>query len=156
MTAEYVKGLVVSHPAIAEVWLIGSRADGSAQPNSDWDYLIIADQGTLESLSAKPEFNDTKVDLLVVYDGDNFRKPWLDGDREKHGSLSGWDWNQTSESEAHYRATKPRSNDDFYSWVSQGRAVRVYVRPKDLESAAQQDNHLRPVPAGSSAGSGRN
>lgn len=133
MTTEYLKELVASHPAIAEVWLIGSRADGSARPTSDWDYLVIADQGTLESLSAKPEFNALDVDLLVVYDGDNFRKPWPDGDREKHGSLSGWDWNQTSETEAHYRATKARSNDDFYSWVSEGRAVRVYGRPNDRE-----------------------
>jgi hypothetical protein len=133
MTTAYVGKLAVSYPAIAEVWLIGSRADGSAQNTSDWDYLVIADQGTLESLSAKPEFNDPEVDVLVVYDGDNFRKPWLDGDREKHGSLTGWDWNRTSETEARYRATKPRSNDDFNSWVSQGRAVRVYARPKDRE-----------------------
>jgi predicted nucleotidyltransferase len=133
MTTAYVKELIVSHPTIAEVWLIGSRAEGSARPTSDWDYLVIADQRTLESLSAKPEFNDPKVDLVVVYDGDNFRKPWLDGDRDKYGSLSGWDWNQTSESEAHYRATKARSDDDFYSWVSQGRAVRVYARSTDRE-----------------------
>jgi len=128
MTTAYVGKLVVSYPAIAEVWLIGSRADGSAQHTSDWDYLVVADLITLESLSATPEFNEPNVDLLVVYDGDNFRKPWRDGDREKHGSLSGWDWKQTSEIEAHYRATKPRSNDDFYSWVRQGRAVKIYAR----------------------------
>lgn len=93
----------------------------------------MADQATLESLSSKPELNDLQVDLLLVYDGDNFRKPWLDGDREKHGSLSGWDWNKTSEDEARYRATKARSDDDFCVSVSQGRAVRVYARPNDRE-----------------------
>lgn len=135
MTVTYVRQLVMSYPTIKEVWLIGSRADGSAQPNSDWDYLVIADQGTLETLSAELEFNLPNVDLLVVYDGDNFRKPWPDGDREKHGSLSGWDWSQTSESEAVYRATKPHSTDDFYSWVSEGRAVRVYARANEGPSS---------------------
>jgi hypothetical protein len=133
MTTAYVGKLVVSYPAIAEVWLIGSRADGSAQNTSDWDYIVIADPSTLESLSGTLEFNEPNVDLLVVYDGGNFRKPSPDEDREKHGSLSGWDRNQTSETEAHYRATKARSNDDFYSWVSECRAVRVYGRPTDRE-----------------------
>jgi hypothetical protein len=85
--------------------------------------------------AAAPVFNDPRVDLLVVYDGDNFRKPWPDGDREKHGSLSGWDWKQTSCGEAVYRATKPRDDDDFYAsitmpdhpdWVTVG-VVRVVV-----------------------------
>ena len=52
----------------------------------------MADQSTLDALSAAPRFNDPAVDLLVVYDGNQFRKPWSDGDRQKHGSLKCWEW----------------------------------------------------------------
>ena len=115
MTTAYIEGLIRAYPSIQEVWLIGSRAAGLAKRRSDWDYIVIADQITLQSLAASPRFNDPRVDLLVVYDGGNFRKPWPVGDREKHGSLSGWHWSQSSDVEAVYRATKPRDDDDFYS-----------------------------------------
>jgi Polymerase beta, Nucleotidyltransferase len=126
MTAAYSEELLRTYPSIKQVWLIGSRADGSARPSSDWDYVVMADHSTLDALSAAPRFNDPAVDLLVVCDGDHFRKPWPDGDREKHGSLTGWDWQETSESKATYKATKPRDDDDFYSWIKQGRTALVY------------------------------
>ncbi len=127
MTAAYIDELLRAYPSIKQVWLIGSRADGSAKPSSDWDYFVMADQSTLDALSAAKRFNDPAIDLLVVYDGDHFRKPWADGDREKHGSLKEWDWQETTQSgEATYRATKPLDNDDFYSWIKQGRAARIY------------------------------
>jgi hypothetical protein len=128
MTAAYIEELLRANPSVQEVWLIGSRATGSATRRSDWDYIVIADQMTLQSLAADLRFNDPRVDLLVVYDGDNFRKPWPNGDREKYGSLSGWGWQRTSDGEAVYRATKPRDDDDFYSSITQGRAIRIYPR----------------------------
>jgi predicted nucleotidyltransferase len=126
MTAEYVEELLRAYPSIKQVWLIGSRADGSAKSSSDWDYVVIADLNTLNGLSTTLRFNDPCIDLLVVYDGDQFRKPWLDAEREKHGSLTGWEWREITEREATYRATKPRDDDDFYSWIKQARATRVY------------------------------
>ena len=128
MTAAYIDAILAAYPSIREVWLIGSRATGSAKPSSDWDYIVFADQITLQSLTDDRRFNNPHMDLLVVYDGDSFRKPWLDGDREKHGSLSGWDWKQTSGGEAVYRATKPREDDDFNASITQGRAVRIHPR----------------------------
>ncbi len=86
----------------------------------------MADQSTLDALSAAPRFNDPSVDLLVVYDGDQFRKPWPEGDREKHGSLTGWEWRKTSESTATYKSIKPRDGDDFNVWMTTATAVRVY------------------------------
>jgi hypothetical protein len=59
----------------------------------------------LESLSAMLEFNFLSVDLLVVYDGDNFRKPWpddclkLERRGESHGFLDSecsWDGDRLS------------------------------------------------------------
>jgi hypothetical protein len=128
VTTAYIENLLRAYPNIEQVWLIGSRADSSATASSDWDYMIMADQRTLDDLVAAPHFNVSGVDLLVVYDGDNFRKPWPDGEREKHGSLMGWEWREVSAVEAVYKATKPREDDDFYSWVKQGRAVRLFPR----------------------------
>ena len=126
MTAVYISSLARAYPTIKTVWLIGSRADDSASASSDWDYIVVADWHTLNALSGDTAFNDTAIDLLVVYDGDNFRKPWPDGDRLKTGSLSGWGWRQVSETEATYRAAKPREDDDFYVLVTEGTARRVH------------------------------
>jgi predicted nucleotidyltransferase len=51
MTTTYIDALLTAYPSIKEVWLIGSRADGSAKPTSDWDYIILADQWVLSALS---------------------------------------------------------------------------------------------------------
>jgi Polymerase beta, Nucleotidyltransferase len=51
MTTEYVSALVSAYSAIREVWLYGSRANETARPDSDWDYLAFADEATLVSLS---------------------------------------------------------------------------------------------------------
>jgi hypothetical protein len=118
------------YPSIKQIWLIGSRADGSAKPSSDWDYIVMADQSALDALSVDSRFNDPAIDLLVVYDGDQFRKPWPDGSREKHGSLTGWNWKETSEGKATYRATKPRDDDDFNVSVMTGVATRVNFTPE--------------------------
>src|SRR3954451_23854366 len=126
MTADYCKELLRAYPGIKQIWLIGSRAGGSAKSSSDWDYIVMADQSTLDALSAASHFNDPVIDLLVVYDDNQFRKPWPDGDREKRGSLTGWEWKEISEINATYEATKSQDNDDFCSWITLGRAVRVY------------------------------
>jgi hypothetical protein len=94
MTTAYVWGLVSAYPDIREIWLIGSQADGSARSDSGWDFLAFADVSALSSLAASSAFNRSEVDLLIVYDGDNFCKPCPDGDREKKGSLTAWNWHQ--------------------------------------------------------------
>lgn len=89
-----------------EVWLIGSRANGTAREDSDWDFLIFGNSALLSQLESEqaPE----NADVLVVYDGDAFRSPWnkTEDGVIKSGSLSGWKWSKTSESEALYSGTK--------------------------------------------------
>src|ERR1041384_5942705 len=88
------------------VWLIGSRANPrSAQPN-DWDVVAVGDGVLLEELRLRPPIQG--LDLLIVYNGNNFEGPWLrssDG-AKKTGSLAEWDWKRINEDEATYRATK--------------------------------------------------
>ena len=107
---EYVSELVTKYPRIREIWLIGSRANGSATADSDWDYLAFADEETFIRLKSDPQINRDGVDLMVVRDGVNFASPWTDGNRQKQGTLAktggGWDWKRCSPTRATYRATK--------------------------------------------------
>ncbi|HEX3535844.1 MAG TPA: nucleotidyltransferase domain-containing protein [Stellaceae bacterium] len=121
-----VEKLAAEYPEITAVWLIGSRAMGSARPDSDWDYVIFGSKHVLNSPRQRREFNLPNVDLLVVHDGNRFAKPWRDEGRIKAGSLSDWDWQPTSEGEATYRATKFRDDDDFNRNTSVGRGRRVW------------------------------
>ncbi|HYU13330.1 MAG TPA: nucleotidyltransferase domain-containing protein [Stellaceae bacterium] len=128
MTDTYVSALVATYPEISEVWLIGSRAEGNARTDSDWDYIVFGNQQILNSLRQRKQFNAPEVDLLVVHDGNRFTKPWRDGTRIKAGSLADWHWRRTSPTEATYRATKFRDETDFDRNISEGRGLRVWPR----------------------------
>jgi hypothetical protein len=127
MTAAYIEELLKTYSGIKQVWLIGSRANGLAEPPSGWDYVIMADQSTLDALSEATRFKDPTIDLLVVYDGDHFRKPWPDGSGDAHGSLTDWGWTETSANgEATYQATKPLNDGHFSTWMKPGLAARMF------------------------------
>ena len=73
----YIKQLVAAYPTIREVWLYGSRANGTERVDSDWDYLAYADKSTLDRLALDVRFDREDVDLMIVVDGNRFLKPWL-------------------------------------------------------------------------------
>ncbi|MEJ0046607.1 MAG: hypothetical protein WDN04_11160 [Rhodospirillales bacterium] len=128
MTAAYVAAVTTSYPSITAVWLIGSRANDSVRTSSDWDYLAFADKATLEALMSDLAFNVSTVDLMIVFDGNNFRKPWAEDDRVKGGSLTDWQWTPVTESVAHYRATRAIDGEHFNVEVQIARALRIYPR----------------------------
>lgn len=100
------------YPGITEIWLIGSRANGNARIDSDWDLLMFADSETFLEITKRPEFKQPGVDLLVVYDNLHFQEPWpesADGYEPKTGALRGlgeWDWERISDVDATYTGTK--------------------------------------------------
>lgn len=108
--SEYVSNLVAAYPSIQEVWLFGSRANGSATPCSDWDYMVFANEATLAKLRGDSRFHCSGIDLMVVTDGNQFVSPLTEYARSKSGSLSdkdgGWHWARLSPTKAMYRATK--------------------------------------------------
>ena len=55
-----------AYPSIKSIWLIGSRANGCAINNSDWDFLVFANQETLELLRCAIGFHRANIDFLVV------------------------------------------------------------------------------------------
>lgn len=97
-------------PGLVEVWLIGSRANGSATPSSDWDFVAVGRPETLAYLREAEDLHCSDVDFLVVTDGDSFESAW--GERPKAGSLKGWNWKQTAETGAVYSQTKWHDAED--------------------------------------------
>jgi hypothetical protein len=89
-----------------EVWLIGSRANGNAKIDSDWDILIFGDRLLLNALTSEEPIEG--ADVLVVHDGDSFQSPWNKTEEGilKSGSLSGWEWHRKSDTAATYSGTK--------------------------------------------------
>lgn len=102
-----------------EVWLIGSRANGTETTTSDWDLLVFGNEALLTELESSREVDG--ADVLVVFDGTSFRSPWSRAaDGMKSGTLSGWKWQLVSDAEATYEGTKwPKD------WGSTKRARRL-------------------------------
>ena len=99
----YVRDLTVAYPAIKEVWLFGSRANGMARDDSDWDIFAFADACTLDALRADVRMHASHIDLLVVdSETGKFENSW--GEKRKKGSLQSWKWRRLSETEAAYEA----------------------------------------------------
>ena len=77
MHSDYVERLLRAYPAIREVWLIGSRANNCARPESDWDFLVFCDDElTFGDLHLDTSFNVPGIDLLVAVDNLNAFNPW--------------------------------------------------------------------------------
>jgi predicted nucleotidyltransferase len=111
--ANYILDLTGSFPCIREIWLFGSRANGTAQPNSDWDLLVFTDNdGLLGLLEQDRKFEMPGIDLFIVgADGHTFKQPWPRGDGSRSsGSLDhsylGWKRRKLSATEARYEARK--------------------------------------------------
>lgn len=125
---KYIEQLTSTYPAIQSIWLFGSRANEKQRIDSDCDLLVFGTREILEALKFYQTFHQKVVDLLVVYNGNDFEKPW--GEEQKSGSLIEWCWKESSANEATYRATKGIFNADdeeeFNLKVTQCKAYRMY------------------------------
>ena len=105
--AKYISELLAAYPSIRELWLFGSRANGYAKPESDWDFLAFADEVTLTALRGDLRFHRPGIGLMIVTDGNQFETPWMEGSRVDHGELAkGWRWKRRSATMATYLAAK--------------------------------------------------
>lgn len=135
MTESYIRKLIAAYPCITEIWLLGSRANGTARPDSDWDYFARADDARiLNALCRDKSFNDPTIDLFVGTPGaDEIIHPWPDaeGQYKKLGLGSapgGIDWQVQSSTQAQYRATKFRDSSTFAVNIRTQSATLVYRR----------------------------
>ncbi len=111
---EYIERLTRGYPGIKSIWLFGSRANNSHRADSDWDLLVFADQHVFEELKRNKNFHDDRIDLLIVFNDNDFEKPWPDDKGAKHGSLKNWDWAETSTQLATYKSVKYKSENEWF------------------------------------------
>jgi hypothetical protein len=58
-----------------EVWIIGSQVNGTDKPPKEWEFLAFADLALLLELQSRPPV--PALNLMVVYNGDDFESPWI-------------------------------------------------------------------------------
>ncbi len=136
MTQQYVKELTGAYPGIREVWLLGSRANGTATEVSDWDYLVfLGDDRIFNALCQDRRFKRSGIDLLVIGSlGDIASCPWTedDGYTKTLGlgdKPNGIRWRLVSATEACYFEPTDRQSEGSLSMVTAYRpakALRVY------------------------------
>jgi Nucleotidyltransferase domain len=82
VTHQYIDELTATYRGIREVWLLGSRVNGTATEASDWDYLVFLDDDRLFSaLCQDLRFKRPGIDLLVIGTlGDLASCPWTEND----------------------------------------------------------------------------
>ena len=130
MLSEYIENLLSACPEITEVWLIGSRANDKAREDSDWDFLVFGNDHTLSTLQENLSLSRPDIDLLVVYNGNDFREPWeTESGKAKSGSLTGWEWGLDKDSlvRAHYDGHKWKDGE-FGVTVTREVAKRVWPK----------------------------
>ena len=111
-------------PSIQSLWLIGSRANGSAREISDWDFIVFANREILMQIQNASYLHRSDVDFLVVTNGENFENGW--GEKDKTGILSSWEWKIVTDSLAEYTEIKWVETEEDAKLVSRRRkAVRV-------------------------------
>lgn len=118
---QYITELVQKYPDIESIWLFGSRANDSFSDDSDWDLLLFANKqvfdGLKKDMSLKQESIKLNIDLLVVYNDENFSEPWDQPIGERHspksGSLKTWKWGIISSYEAQYESNKWLSKEQW-------------------------------------------
>jgi hypothetical protein len=112
----FLSRVLVSCLEIRAVW---SSADaGSCLASTSHQLIVFADKPTLLSLRRSGELHRADVELLVVFDGDQFENAW--GPLRLSGSLSRWSWRQVSDELAYFDESKWS-----HSERDQGTVVRV-------------------------------
>ena len=113
---EFARSIARDAPGVKEIWLLGSRANGTAREDSDWDLLILGTDETLTTLRRTPSFHRDDVDALVAANNE-FVNAW--GEKVKSGSMAGWEWVRLNDFFAEYLENK---------WEGAGDGARVRSR----------------------------
>lgn len=103
-----------------QVWMLGSRVNGTATDESDWDVLIFGNEELLRELVERDPVSDD-CDLLVVLVDATFRKPWSENPERETGNCTLWKWQeQSGGNTAIYKGENP----DYEVPPPMSRAVR--------------------------------
>lgn len=127
---QYIKDLTGTYLNIQSIWLFGSRANGSATDNSDWDLLVFANNQVYQALQENTAFHNSNFDVLIVIESaGTFKKPW---GRKKAGSLMSLEWKQHTNDTASYLSIKfiPDPHESHFGEFQEERlkALKLFER----------------------------
>jgi hypothetical protein len=89
---------------IRAVWSVGHADLTLDTADSVRELLVFADRATLQRLRKSDHLHLAGVELLVVFDGNQFENAW--GRRRLSGSLARWAWRQVTDELAYYDESK--------------------------------------------------
>ena len=128
-TIAFLEKVAAASPGLASIWLIGSRANGTATAASDWDFIAFGTSATLQFLRQTTALHRANTDFFVVTNGEDFEAAW--GELDKTGCLTEWQWRNLSESESEYMQSRRGGfKDGSRVLVTRGLAVRVWPRSR--------------------------
>ena len=102
---------------IRALWSIGHADLALARPDSAGELLAFADRPTLQMLRKSDHLHRADVELLVVFDGNQFENAW--GPHRISGSLARWAWRPVTDELAYYDQSRWADHE------RDGRVVRV-------------------------------
>lgn len=117
---EYCSHLTTVAPGIENIWLFGSRANGTANDESDWDLLVFGRGDVLDRIRNNSTLHVQNVDCLVVLPNGDFENAW--GSNPKTGSLEEWCWKEFG-TEATYQQNKNVGSGD--GWKVERKTVKA-------------------------------
>jgi hypothetical protein len=120
---------------IRAVWSVAHADLALATPDSACELLVFADRPTLQRLRTSDYLHRADVELLVVFDGNQFENAW--GRRRLSGSLARWAWRQVTDELAYYDESKWAHDEADAGAVVRVRrkAVLIWRSPSNREDA---------------------
>ena len=121
----FIAEIAATCPELRSIWLIGSRANGTATSKSDWDFIAFGSEAAHECLQASTQIHRRRTDFLVVTNGDDFRNAW--GRKKKGGSLCEWEWKAVSDTLSEYTEAKWIEGEDSAGVkLTRRKAIRLW------------------------------
>lgn len=140
-TTHWTQQLVRTCPGVREVWLLGSRANGTARSDSDWDFLAFAAPTVDPCIRSRTDLHLPNIDLLLVDDpSGEFARAW---GSPKTGSLTRWEWTRLSEAVAAYKSVRWIPEEDDSGATGQ----MDYLASEGFPCVAEEE-YLAPIDAG--------
>lgn len=122
-------------PFAIEIWLLGSRANNCAKPDSDWDFLVVCtdDQVDFVIQNANLQTWACMCDFLITTDKKCYlKRPWL---QEEKRNFVEWEWIE-EDSGATYKGQKfvADSGDDLAEMPEQFRGNTGNIESMSLRA----------------------
>jgi hypothetical protein len=102
--SDFVSSVLARCLDIRAIWSVGHADLALATADSARELLVFADRLTLQRLRRSDYLHHAGVELLVVFDGNQFENAW--GRRRVSGSLARWAWRPITDELAYYDESK--------------------------------------------------